>query len=94
MDMDAFPPGQWVVYILRCGDDSLYTGVTNNLAKRINEHVQGTGARYTRSHLPVNLAYVELVEGKSQALKREIAIKRLPRAQKLVLLMIGSQKGE
>lgn len=75
----------WCVYILECGDGSLYTGVTNNLALRIKHHQTGQGAKYTRSHLPVKLAYFESQPDKSSALQREIIIKKLPRIEKLKL---------
>ena len=74
------------VYILRCNDDSLYTGWTNNLEKRIATHNSGKGAKYTRNRLPVELAYFETFEDKSSALKREYAIKQLPRYKKLDLI--------
>lgn len=73
----------WHVYIVRCGDGTLYTGVARNLRKRIEEHNSGEkGARYTRSRRPVELVYSERVPSRSEALKRECEIKRLPRAQK------------
>ena len=74
------------VYILRCNDDSLYTGWTNNLEKRIKAHSDGKGAKYTRCRLPVELVYWEQYEEKSQALKREYAIKQLTRKQKQQLI--------
>lgn len=80
----------WVVYLLRCGDDSLYTGCTNQLAQRIIKHQCGKGARYTRSHLPVVLIYQESVASQSAALKREAAIKRLSRTQKIALMQTQS----
>ncbi len=70
------------VYILRCGDGSLYTGWTTDLEKRLAAHRAGTGAKYTRSHLPVSLAHWESFSEKSEALKRECAIKKLSRAEK------------
>jgi predicted GIY-YIG superfamily endonuclease len=76
----------WVVYLLRCGDDSLYTGCTNQLAQRLVKHQGGNGGRYTRSHLPVVLVYQESVADQSTALKREAAIKRLSRAEKIALI--------
>ncbi|MFI5420552.1 MAG: GIY-YIG nuclease family protein [Nitrososphaerales archaeon] len=78
------------VYILNCGGGYLYTGYTIDLARRIYEHSQGAGGKFTRSHLPVSLVYSEVLETRSQALKREISIKRLPRLKKLNL--IKSQK--
>jgi predicted GIY-YIG superfamily endonuclease len=72
----------WLVYLLRCSDGSLYTGITNDLPKRLKAHATGRASRYTRSRLPVTLAYTETQRSKSGALKREAAIKRLPRAKK------------
>ena len=76
--------GYWV-YLLRCGDGSLYTGCTNDLARRLRAHQSGRGAKYTRSRLPVELVYREEAEDRSAALRREAAIKRLTRAEKLAL---------
>jgi putative endonuclease len=74
-----------MVYLLRCGDDSLYTGITNDLSQRLASHQTGKGSAYTRSRRPVVLAYHEEVTGRSAALKREAAIRRLSRAEKLAL---------
>ena len=74
------------VYIVRCRDGSLYTGWTNDLKKRIEAHNAGTGAKYTKSRRPVELVYFESYESKSEALKREAAIKKLSRAAKLALI--------
>ncbi len=74
------------VYLLRCGDGSLYTGWTNNLPARLAAHRSGSGAKYTRSRLPVELVYAEECATRSEALRREAAIKRLPRAAKLALI--------
>lgn len=76
----------WTVYILRCGDGSLYTGCTNDLSRRLAAHRKGKGAKYTRSRLPVALAYREETADKSAALRREAAIKRLDRREKLALI--------
>ena len=76
----------WTVYILRCGDGTLYTGCTNDLSRRLNAHQSGRGAKYTRSRLPVVLAYREEVPDRSAALRREAAIKRLDRRGKLALI--------
>ena len=73
------------VYILRCADDTLYTGWTTDLEKRIAAHNRKKGAKYTKSRTPVSLFYWEEFETKSEALKREAAIKRLPRSSKLLL---------
>ncbi|MGN9165378.1 GIY-YIG nuclease family protein [Tissierellaceae bacterium HCP3S3_D8] len=74
------------VYILRCNDNTLYTGYTVNLDKRIQKHNRGLGAKYTRGRLPVELVYFEEVDSKSEALKREYFIKSLKRNQKLDLI--------
>ena len=74
------------VYILKCSDGSLYTGWTTDLETRIKTHNSGNGAKYTRSRRPVSLAYYEEVSDKTAALKREAAIKKLPRSKKLELI--------
>jgi putative endonuclease len=75
----------WYVYMVRCADDSLYTGVTNDLASRIDQHNLGKGARYTRTRRPVELVYQEPAADRGAALRRELAIKRLCRADKIAL---------
>ncbi len=75
----------WVVYILHCADQSLYTGMTNDLESRCAAHLNGTGAKYTRGRGPFTVLYQEAHATRAEALKREIAIKRLSRAEKLVL---------
>lgn len=77
------------VYILRCGDGSLYTGSTTDLARRLTAHRSGHGAKYTRSRLPVELAYWEEAPDWPAALRREAAIKRLTRQQKLALIAVA-----
>lgn len=74
------------VYILRCSDNTLYTGYTNNLRNRIKVHNSGKGAKYTRGRLPVELLYFEEYEIKNKALKREYEIKKLKRKDKLNLI--------
>jgi len=86
----AEPP--WVVYVLRCRGGTLYTGVTTDPARRLKQHNAGTASRYTRSRLPVKMVYREDQPTKSAALKREWAIKQLPRSAKLRL--ISSQKAK
>ena len=76
----------WLVYILRCGDDTLYTGITVDLAKRLEAHRRGVAAKYTRSRLPVSLAYQESQPDRGTALKREAALRKLGRAGKLALI--------
>ena len=85
---DNFKPltGQPVVYMLRCGDDSLYTGWTNDFPRRLSAHQSGKGGKYTRSRLPVEPAYIEIVADRSAALQREAAIKKLPPHRKRELL--------
>ena len=80
------PASRWLVYLLRCRDGSLYTGITNDLPKRLKAHAAGKASRYTRSRLPVTLAYTEPQPSRSAALKREAAIKKLTRPQKDRLL--------
>lgn len=75
----------WYVYILRCGDSTLYTGITDDVVRRLAVHRAGKGAKYTRGRGPLELVYTEEQPDKSAALRREIAIKRLTRKQKLEL---------
>lgn len=70
------------VYIVKCNDNTLYTGYTVDLARRIKEHNEGRGAKYTRGRLPVKLKYFEEYGVKSRAMKREYEIKQLTRPQK------------
>ena len=85
------PEAAWVVYILRCADGSLYTGITNDIARRCKQHNAGTASRYTRSRLPVELVYQESQPSRSMALKRELAIKAMTRPQKQLLIQsLGS----
>jgi predicted GIY-YIG superfamily endonuclease len=83
--------GTWFVYILRCADGTLYTGITKDLARRTRQHNNGTAARYTRSRRPVERVYQEPQCSQSQALKREAAIKKLTRRQKLAMIGAGKQ---
>ncbi|MBD3670166.1 MAG: GIY-YIG nuclease family protein [Gammaproteobacteria bacterium] len=78
----------WYVYILKCADDSLYTGITVDLARRLDEHNgnKSLGARYTRSRRPVTLAYSETADSRATAATREAAIKKLNRRQKEQLI--------
>lgn len=76
----------YYVYLLRCADGTLYTGFTNDLARRLAAHNAGKGAKYTRGRRPVELVYWESFSNKSSALRREYAIKQLPRRQKLTLI--------
>jgi putative endonuclease len=83
----AAAAGRWCVYVLRCNDGSLYTGITTDVARRVAEHNGdgGAGARYTRGRRPVELLYVEAAASRGEAARREAAIKRLDRARKLAL---------
>ena len=74
------------VYILKCSDESLYTGWTNSLEKRIKAHNNRKGAKYTKARLPVELVYFEEYEDKIEAMKREYEIKQLTRVKKLKLI--------
>ncbi len=76
----------YYVYIVRCSDNSLYTGSTNDIENRIAAHNEGKGSKYTRSRLPVELNYSETCSSKSAALKREAAIKKLSRIEKIKLI--------
>lgn len=73
----------WYVYVLRCGDGSLYTGATNDVARRLAEHQAGRGGRYTRAHLPVALVAAWRFPSRGAALSAEVRFKRLRRARKL-----------
>jgi len=73
----------WIVYILRCSDGSFYTGATNGLERRLKEHNRGTASKYTRSRRPVTLMAVSIDMNKSEALRLEIKIKRLPKTKKI-----------
>jgi uncharacterized protein (TIGR02453 family) len=84
----------WFVYLVRCRDGSLYTGVTNDLASRVRAHNTGRGARYTRSRRPVKLAYSEPVASRPAALRREWTIKHWPRAGKEQLISARGTRGD
>lgn len=79
----------WFVYILRCADRTLYTGVTTDTEKRLADHNAGRGARYTRARLPVDLVYIEPATDRSAALRRESEIKRMRAADKRGLIAEG-----
>lgn len=81
--------GNHFVYIVRCSDNSLYTGYTNNIEVRINKHNVGKGAKYTKTRRPVVLVYQEMYETKSEALRREYEIKTFTRQKKLKLIEEG-----
>ena len=77
---------KWFVYLLRCGDGSLYCGITDDVSRRLEVHRSGKGAKYTRSRHPVTLVYFETFETKEEAMSREFAIKQLSRKEKLHLI--------
>lgn len=77
---------QWYIYILCCGDGTLYCGSTDDLQRRLESHRAGKGAKYTRGRCPLEMVYSEKCDSYSAALKREYAIKQLSRAQKLELI--------
>lgn len=79
-------PNNWVCYLLRCADDTLYCGISNDLDKRIAAHNAGTAAKYTRARGPVDVVFVENCADRSAASRREMAIKKLSRLQKLALI--------
>ena len=83
---------QWVLYILECKDGSLYTGITDNLQRRLAAHRAGKGAKYTKGRGPFVLRYTENCQDHSQALIRESQIKRLPRSEKLLLCAKAQDK--
>jgi putative endonuclease len=72
----------WFVYMMRCGDGTLYTGVTTDIARRTRQHNAGTASRYTRGRRPIELIYQEKHEGHGSALRREAALKSLTRREK------------
>ncbi len=76
----------WYLYILRCGDGTLYTGITTDVERRLEAHRSGNGAKYTRGRGPLTLAYWEVCGTHGDALKRELAVKRLTREQKETLI--------
>ncbi len=83
----------WFVYMLRCSDNSIYCGVTTNVASRVEVHNQGTGARYTRARLPVELVWHQPVPSKSEAFREELRIKSLRKDNKELLVASQGAKG-
>lgn len=75
----------WTVYILRCADETLYTGITNDLEQRLARHRDGTGAKYTKGRGPFEVLYTEPHPDRSTASRRELALKKLSKAEKLEL---------
>jgi len=92
-ELRAGTDGTWFVYLLRCADGSLYTGITNNMPRRLKQHNAGTASRYTRSRLPAVLVYQEAQASRSHALKRELAIKEFSRQKKESMIQAAGQIG-
>ena len=76
----------WLVYMLECSDNSIYTGITNNLEERLKKHESGNGAKYLRGRLPIKLVYKEKFLNRSEATKREIYIKKMSKKEKKHLI--------
>ncbi|MGL4389202.1 MAG: GIY-YIG nuclease family protein [Brevinema sp.] len=76
----------WFVYILECQNGNLYTGITKDVQKRFQTHLLGKGAKYTKIYPPTKILYIEKLPSHSDAIKREIAIKKMPRSQKFSLI--------
>ncbi|MCU7918477.1 MAG: GIY-YIG nuclease family protein [Candidatus Thiodiazotropha sp. (ex Dulcina madagascariensis)] len=84
----------WCVYILRCADQTLYTGIAKDLSKRLAQHNKGAGAKYTRGRAPVELVFVESVQSHGDALRREYTIKRMSTAAKQNMIGRGPGKSD
>jgi len=82
----------WQVYIIECKDGMLYTGITNNLNRRLSEHNSGHGGRFTKFRRPVKLVFNQEMSNKSEALKREIEIKKLARSEKISLVRAAGSR--
>ena len=96
-DVDKMWKDVWKMnytYILKCKDETLYTGWTNDIEKRLEAHNAGKGAKYTRSRRPVELVYLEQFETKEEAMRREYAIKHMTRRAKLGLVMSYKETGQ
>jgi putative endonuclease len=76
----------WFLYILKCGDGTLYTGIAKDVVRRFKLHSKGKGARYTRTRRPLKLAYTERLKSRTEALVREYTVKHFPKAKKLALI--------
>jgi predicted GIY-YIG superfamily endonuclease len=83
----------WIIYILRCADGSLYTGITKDVKRRCQQHNDGTASRYTRSRRPTKLVWQEIQPSRSSALKREAAIKAMIRQHKLAMIRSKNKAG-
>ncbi len=87
------PSDPWFVYILRCADGSLYTGITKDVKRRRQQHNDGTASRYTRSRRPTKLMWQEPQPSQSAALKRELAIKAMTRRDKMAMIRLRKKAG-
>ena len=94
MKSDGTSDGTWFVYLLRCADGSLYTGISNDVPRRLEKHNAGTASRYTRCRLPAVLVYQEAQASRSHALKKELAIKALSRQAKESLIQAAGLTGQ
>ena len=79
---------EWCVYMLLCDDNTIYTGITNDLKKRFENHILGKGAKYLRGRKPLEIVYTENFQNRSMATKREMEIKKLNRREKEVLIKL------
>ena len=84
----------WLVYMLKCKDDTIYTGMSNNIEKRLKTHSIGNGSKYIRARLPFKLIYKEHCISRSNALKRELEIKKLTKKNKELLVKLYNQQKE
>lgn len=82
----------WYLYILRCKDNTLYTGITTNVKKRLQQHRSGKGAKYTRGRAPLELVYQQVCKDHTEALKREAFVKKLTRKDKEALILKNTMK--
>jgi len=85
---------KWIVYMVRCNDNSIYTGISNDLKKRLETHAKGNGSKYVKTRLPFKLIYIEECQSRSNALKREIKIKKLNKKNKELLAKLYNKKKE
>jgi UV DNA damage endonuclease len=83
----------WFVYIVRCSDSTLYTGIAKDVIRRCKQHNAGTASKYTRSRCQVRLVYKEVRKSHGSALKREIEIKAMTRLEKLAMIRLGKKSG-
>ena len=83
---------KWTVYMVKCKDNSIYTGISNDLKKRLYTHSKGEGSKYIRARLPFKLIYIEECQNRSKALKREIEIKKLSKQNKELLVKLYNKK--